>query len=132
MRFVTTSAACFLLAFVSGCGRTRLDMSSSIDVPMEGKGFIVDAAKNQQTVKVTGTASGAPVSVFIYLEKNKDAAEKDILANKLVSQFIPTSVQKTEGEFSLETTVPADEKAVVQVYRASAKTAKVQIHITNK
>jgi hypothetical protein len=132
MRLVTLSIACCLLVVAAGCGRTKLDMSSTIDVPMEGKSYVVDAAKSQQIVKVTGTASGAPVSVYLYLEKNKDTAERDILANKLVSSVIPASVQKTEGEFTLEATVPANEKAVVQIYRATAKAAKVQIHITNK
>ena len=116
------------MALVAGC--TKLDTESMFDVPPEGKIFTVDPIKSQQTVKAEGTATGGPVNVYLYLERNKAAAQKDILAQKLVSPFIMARVETT-GDFNLEATIPANETAVVEVTRAG-KPAKVKLHITNK
>jgi hypothetical protein len=117
-----------LLALLAGC--TKLDTESMFDVPLEGKIFTVDSIKSQQTVKAEGTATGGPVNVYLYLDKNKAAAQKDILAKKLVSPFIMSKVEGAET-FSVEATIPANETAVVEVTRAG-KPAKVKLHITNK
>ncbi len=117
-----------LLALLAGC--TKLDTESMFDVPPEGKIFTVDAIKSQQNVKATGTATGGPVNVYLYLDKNKAAAQRDIAAKKLVSPVIMSKVEGTDT-FSVEATIPANETAVVEITRAG-KAAKVKLHITNK
>lgn len=116
------------LLLLAGC--TKLDTESSFEVPLDGKSFLVEPIKSQQSVKASGTATGAPVNVYLYLEKNKAAAQKDILAKKLVSPFV---MAKSEGAetFSVEATIPAGETAVVEVTRAGKK-ANVKLHITNR
>ena len=129
MRNLTMCIGVFLLGMACGCGKT-LDQDASFDVPMEGKFLTVEPITTEQNVKVTGTATGAPVNVYLYLEKNRQAAEKDILAKKLVSPVIPAKVEKAET-FTLTATIPANETAVVQVTRAGMA-AKVQLRISNK
>ena len=97
---------------------------------MNGKPFEVDAVKYEQDIKVTGTATGAPAAIFIYLKKDKDAAEKAIMAKKLTSPVLLNKVETT-GDFTLQATIPANETAVVEVDRVN-KAANVHIKITNR
>lgn len=51
-----------------GCG-TRLSQESEFEVPLEGKMFLVEPVGSEQKIKVSADAEGAPVNVFIYLQK---------------------------------------------------------------
>ena len=128
MRTWLICIALLVVGSVAGC--TKLDTTSSFDVPMGGYSVTVDPIKSQQNIKVTGTATGASVNVYLYLNKNRTDAQKEILAKKLVSPFILAKVETTD-EFNLEATIPANESAVVEVTRVN-KAAKVNLHITNR
>jgi len=128
MRRWIAGVAFLLMATVAGC-KTKLDMNSLFDVPGEGRAFKVDAIKSDQTIKVSGTATGAPVNVFIYLNKNEAAADKEIMAMKY-TPIILNHQDKTES-FDLEAFIPANETAVVRINRATSKSAKVNLKINN-
>jgi hypothetical protein len=129
MRIATKVFALLLLAGAAGC-RTKLDETWTIDT---GEGFTrsltINAIKSEQQVKVTGTATGGPVDVFIYLAKNKKEADKEIITKKFTSNILDKRI-KTD-KIDLEATIPANEEAVVQVNKAGAA-AKVQLRITNQ
>lgn len=121
------SVALVMVMAASGC-KAKLDMESAFDVPPEGRIFKVDPIKKEQTIKVTGTATGAPANVFIYLDKNEAAAEKEIMSLKY-TPIILAKQEKTEA-INVEATIPANETAVVRVTRVM-KAAQVKLKITN-
>jgi hypothetical protein len=128
MRMGTVCVALLMLGLVSGCGKTKLQTDANFELPMEGKPFEIDPIKSEQKIKVTGTATGAKVNVFVFLKKDEASAEKEIMSLKF-TPIILAKQEKTEA-INLEATIPANETAVVRVTRAGAK-ASVQLKITN-
>jgi hypothetical protein len=126
----TACVALVILGTVSGCGRTKLNVGSAFELNLgDNKRITVEPIKHEQKIKVTGTATGAPVNVYVYLSKNEAAADKEILAKK----FTDVMLQKQEktDSVNLEATIPANEAAVVRVSSAGAGKANVEIKITN-
>jgi hypothetical protein len=123
MRKLMLGAALVVLV---GCGK-KLNMEQTFDLPIEGKQFVLEPVSSEQKIKVTAKADAA-VSVYIYLEKHKEAAEQQILTRKFAN--ILQRQEKTDNA-SLEATIPANEAAVVRVGRAS-KGTKVTLRITNQ
>jgi hypothetical protein len=129
MRLAANVFAFILVIGACGC-RTKLDESWTVDT---AKGYTqsldILAISNEQQVKVTGTATGGPVDVFVYLKKNMKAAENEITTKKFTNTILAKQI-KTDN-IDLVATVPANEVAVVTVNRAGAA-AKVQLRITNQ
>jgi hypothetical protein len=126
----TACVALVILGTVSGCGRTKLAVESAFELNLgDNKLITVEPIKHEQKIKVTGTATGAPVNVYVYLSKNEAAADREIVAKK----FTDVILQKQENtdSISLEATIPANEGTVVRVSRAGAGKPNVQIKITN-
>ncbi len=58
-----------------GCGKPALDHKSKFTLEAgEAKTLDLDPVKEDQVIKVTGSATGGPVSVYVYLAKNRQAA----------------------------------------------------------
>jgi hypothetical protein len=129
MRLAANVFAFIVMLGALGC-RTKLDESWTVDT---GEGFTrsldVLAIGKEQEVKVTGTATGGHIDVFVYLKKNKKEADKEIISKKFTSNILAKQL-KTD-KVDLVATVPANEEAVVTVNRAGAA-AKVQLRITNQ
>jgi hypothetical protein len=131
MRLWTMGFALVLMSSVSGCGKPKLEVDSTFDLSENfSKIFIVDAIKSEQKIQVTGTVTGAPVNVFIFLEKDKKKAENEIASGKFTPIILDKS-QKVET-LSLEATIPANETAIVQVNRTGIKGGSVHLKIHNK
>jgi hypothetical protein len=118
------------LLMLVGCGRTTLNVEEEFVVPIDGKFKLVDAIKKEQTIKVNATSTEGPFSVFIYLEKNRDAAEAEATKKQFTDKTIAYK-QGVESVENLEARIPANEAAVVMVWRSSAKASKVKLKITN-
>ncbi len=125
----TSVGGMVLVVLLAGCGH-KIDRNSSFELRLfEDKMFIIEPTKSEQKIQVAGTATGAPVSAYIYLQKNKAAVDKEILALRPSPQIL-NNQEKTEA-IDLEATIPANEAAIVQII-GTGKTAKVQLKITNR
>jgi hypothetical protein len=120
-----------LVGSISGCGKPRLEVPASFEVGPVGNVFTVDPTSREQNIQVTGSATGAPVNTFIYLDKNKTAAQNEIFSKKFATAIL--AKQDNTETIGLEATIPANETAVVHVTRAAInKVAHVELKITNK
>lgn len=129
MRRITTATVfCAVVLLSSGCARSKLSHEETFDLPLDGKTVTIDAVKHEQKVHVVVTASDAPVGVFIYLDRDRDKAEDEILSREY-SAIILARAEKTE-QANLEATIPANSVAVVHITRAG-KNTKVKLKITN-
>src|SRR5262249_1097623 len=75
-----------VLLLASGCMKSlnheeKDEISSSTP-----KRIVVPAAKGEQKVHVKVTSEDEPVNVFVYLKKEEDAAQQDILGKKYTSE----------------------------------------------
>ena len=116
--------ALFVLA---GC-RTSLSVEKQFENPPEGTFIEVDPIKSAQTIKVTATAD-APVGVYVFLKKDRDAAEKEALAKKYTG--VTLAKEEKNESINLQAAIPANEAAMVMVANATAKKANVKLKITN-
>src|SRR5438105_3325894 len=88
MRLWTKWTALALIGLAAGCGKPRLNVDASFDVEPGGHLLIVEPASREQEIQVSGTATGASVNVYIYLEKNKAAAQNEIFSKKFGSTIL--------------------------------------------
>jgi hypothetical protein len=124
-------ALVLLVGWLSGCGKPRLEEVRSFEVGPVGHLVTVDPINREQKIQVTGTATGAPVNAYVYLEKNKTAAQNEILTKKVGSAILEK--QDDTQTISLEAKIPANESAVVHITRAVLnKPSSVQLKITNR
>jgi hypothetical protein len=131
MRLWTTSLALVLMGCAAGCGKPKLEKEYTFDLSKEFSWtFTLEPITMEQQIQVMGTATGAPVDAFIYLEKNKTKAENEILSKKFGPLVL--AKQPNTDAINLVATIPANEGAVVQVNRTGTKGANVQLKITNK
>ncbi len=117
-----------MLVCLVGCTRTTLDTKTTFETDNAGKTLDLDAVKAEQTIKVTATAEGGPIDVFIYLTKNRAAVDKEIMTTKLVN--VLADKQNSES-VELTAKIPANEEASVLVRATTLKKPKVNLRITN-
>jgi hypothetical protein len=123
------SLVAILVFGVAGCS-PKLNMEKSFEASTAGDTFTLSPIRREQKVKVTATATGGKIDVYVYLDKNKAAAEKDILSKKLGSNLLAS--QENADTVNLNATVPGGEEAVVRVNAASLKKTNVALKITNQ
>ena len=104
---------CVCLVFLAGC-KARLNMDKTVKLTEGPQAFIVDAISSEQKIKVSVEAADAPVHLFVYLEKNKEAAEGGLFDTKKETAFLGRKLQ--EKSIEMEVTVPANEAVVVAVH----------------
>ncbi len=119
------------LLLLAACGKTSLSVEQTFDLPLEGKSFEIDAIKSEQKIRVSATATGAPISVYIYLERDSDKAIAEIMRGGKYSPVVLASKEKTEQVDNLEAVIPANNVAVVHLMRSVGKAANVKLKITN-
>jgi hypothetical protein len=114
--------------FVGGCqSKLNVEQSAQIEAGMLRQ-FEIDSPRYDQKVAVTVTADN-PVNVYVFLQKDRDAAVKAIESEKS-SDLILTSKEKATSE-TLEATVPAKQGVVVAV-QTMAKAANVKLKIVGQ
>jgi hypothetical protein len=92
--------------------------------------FTVNAIAKEQVIKVSAKAASGTFNLFVFLEKDLDAAETSILRNKPDETKVLKHQLKT-AEAELQATIPANETAVIYLLCADAKKAEVKLKITN-
>jgi len=112
------------------CNRTVLNEETTLDVrPGDLKSLKIDPAPREQKIRVELTSTPAPVSVFVFLEKDRATAMHDIEARKDPPANVLEYREKINNA-TLEVTIPADSVAEVLVTHAS-KSTKVTLKLTN-
>src|SRR5262249_3212907 len=116
-----------IVAFLAQAGcQKKLSDDRTIQVePGEEKLIIADPASRDQGVSVSWNSTGTPVSVYLFLEKDQQAASEAIMLSKASSKLLAKKEQADTG--TLEAQVPAGEKLTVMV--TSRKQAKVGVKI---
>jgi hypothetical protein len=117
-----------LVLVAAGCQPVNFETSVQLE-PGSIHPVEISAPSRDQNIKVTVTASGAPVSVYVVLQKDREAVESAILRDKKpdVSKVL-ASQEKTENA-TLDAKIPAKNDYAVLVYNGPVKTAQVKISI---
>jgi hypothetical protein len=118
------------LVALAGCSKIHEQRSFTLD-PFAGNTLSISAPLSEQKVKVV-VSSDEPVNVWILLEKDVPAGEKD--------QFDPDAKMKTgilakekdAKEATLTATVPAKEKYQVYVTNPGSKPAAVTVKVDSQ
>lgn len=118
------------LVALAGCSpRLNYDKSFTVDPGGEANLFVtLDPAKAEQKINVAATASGAPIDIYVFLNKHKTTIEADVFAKK--TEKLLAHSEKTESA-TLTATIPAREEAVVWIKPSTAKKASGTLKITN-
>jgi hypothetical protein len=121
---------CALAVPLSACNRTVLNYEKVLEIGPGAQNIItIEPAPREQKVKVEFTAAPTPVSVFVCLEKDQKAVEHEIESRKEPVANVLARADKADKGI-LDVTVPADNRMIVLVTRAT-KTTKVTLKITN-
>jgi hypothetical protein len=122
-------AVAALVLAVPGCKRTVLNQQQDVELAAgQEKDLEIDAIKKEQTVKVDFKSDGSPVSVYVYLEKDKDTAQRSMRTKK--SDAVLGSAVDKEADV-VTATVPADNVTIITIRNNSTKAAKVSVKMTN-
>ncbi len=119
-----------MVSLTAGCNAPLKDERTLELAPGEKKEIVIDGTRYKQKIKVAVDSPGAAVSVHVYLETDKDAAESAIFANKKDSDLILAS-QKNVEQAKVEADVPANQAVVIRIHNDSVKDAKVTVKTTN-
>lgn len=118
-------AVWLLVLVVAGCEAKLRDTRSFEIKPTDtGKEYRIDPKAGERPLKVTATAEGGTIDVYVYLSKDRDAAEQNILAKK--DEFILAKAVDVK-EADLTATIPPNEEATVVVLCAKLEPATVQL-----
>jgi hypothetical protein len=114
----------------AGCYRTVLNQQTTWNIrPGDYQTLTISPAPNEQKIKVVVTSSATPVGVYVYLEKDKVAAMRDIEARKNPPANVLALKEQT-NDATLEVPIPANNEAVIAVTHA-AKSTVVTVKLTN-
>ena len=91
--------------------------------------FTIDAPKHDQSIQVTVTSPGVPVTVYVVLQKDSDTVEQAIFGSKKMDPAKILASKENQEETNLEAKIPAGNEYTVLVYNASRKTADVKLKI---
>jgi hypothetical protein len=119
-----------LVLLAAGCGSRLHDQRTVSVEPDTEKTLSIDPPSRDQKVRVRVAASGGPVNVYCYLQKDQSEAEKAVRLRH-PSDAIRAKEEKTE-QADLEFMVPAGSGAVVLLTSASGKTASAKVTIDGR
>ena len=118
-----------LLILATGC-RTKLDSESVVQVdPLNAQLRMIDPIASAQKVNVSAKANSGQFNIYIFLEKDKTAVEKEIERNKVPASLLGHKLKTTEAD--LQAQIPAKETAVVMLTSGDGKAASVRLKIGN-
>lgn len=118
-----------LLTAGQPAGVPQLDFERMLEVePGQVRSLILDALSGPIKARVAVKSPGAPVHVYVVLEKDRDAAEERALRGKRPEKLLAHK-EKTE-DATLEAAVPARTAFAVLLVAADGKKAKVRVKVT--
>jgi hypothetical protein len=130
MRRLHAFLALSLIATVVGC-TPRLDHTANFTVSVNNGGQRIgplDPVRSAQTLKIDVKTTEGSVDIFVFLNKDKDAAEKESYANG--GPHLLADKRKIEAA-TFEVAIPAAESAVIDIRAATPKEAKGTLKVTN-
>ena len=117
------------IILVAGC-QSKLNVERTVDFDAGLDTYIdIDPPKYDQTLSITVT-SDTPIDVYVYLKKDKEAAQRDAMLGKKNSSVVLAGKEKVQSD-TLEAKVPAKEPAVVMI-RSSSKAGTAKLKIVGK
>src|SRR5262249_13148325 len=115
----------------TGCRRQVLNDERTVKLdPAAVQSFPIDAPIRDEQVKVKVSSPGAPVNVYVVLQKDQTAAEDALEVGKAPASSLGGK-DKVE-DATLDATVPAKSPFAVVLGNTSAKTAQVKMTITGR
>jgi hypothetical protein len=123
-------ACVFLLLLLAvGC-RTKLNDESVVNVGAgESQYRMVEPISKEQKVNVSAKANSGTFNIYVFLEKDKAEAEKEIDKGKTGDKVLASKQKATDAD--LQATIPANQKAVVMLTSGDGKKAEVKLKISN-
>lgn len=128
MRRITglvVGGAALVVLGLAGCGSVLKDDRTVSVNPGEWKAVEYSAPKKEQKVVIDFTATGGPVSAYVVLQKDREAADKAVDANRMPANTLASRENASSGK--LEATIPAGAAFVLLVVNASGKPTDVQV-----
>ena len=127
------SLAPWLLGCCLAGGCQRLDTERTLNLePTQSHALLFDAPRSEQQVSVTIHSPGAPVEVYVVLEKNREQAMQTLeQGRRPAKEQLLASKDKAE-EATLETTVPARNAFAVLLNSKASKAAQVKVKVTGR
>jgi hypothetical protein len=111
-----------------GCqSRLNVERTYKLDVGTQ-QDLAIDAPRYDQRVSVS-VKSDAPVTVYVYLQKNRDAVVGALSKGKKPADVLATAEQTQSAE--IEAAIPAKEPAMVTI-ETGAKAANATVTIKGK
>jgi hypothetical protein len=90
---------------------------------------LVDPPRREQQVRVTVTSSGSPVTVYIVLNKDKEAAKQALLDGKNPVGALDGKAKTQDA--TLEATIPANSGFAILLGGAS-KSSQVRVKVAGR
>jgi hypothetical protein len=118
-------ALVLLMLFATAGCQSRLNDQRTIKLDGVGDSFVtLDAPRYDQSVAVTVSAD-VPVDVYMYLEADRDEAERQVAFGKKSPKFLADREKMQEG--TLEAKVPAKQTAIIMLRSTKSGTATLKI-----
>jgi hypothetical protein len=131
MRLPLFALLLLLPVLLAGCRRSlTYEKTVTVDAGDAYHAQTIDPLAREQQVTVTITSATAPVSVYLVLEKDREAAQDSLRLEKAPSNVL--AKQEKVQEATLEATVPAHSSYTVLLVPVAHKTAQVALKITGR
>jgi hypothetical protein len=117
-----------IFILIGGCAPKLNLEKKSFDLDINGTTFELQAVKSEQKINVVASATGGPIDVYVFLAKNKSAAERDIMAKRLGGLI---ASEEGKESVTLQATIPANEEALVMVKASTLKKTTASVKINN-
>jgi hypothetical protein len=122
-----------LLGSFMGCGKVAgLNEEKNWSMEPGGiKSVTIDAPKKDQQLKISMNSGNVSVSVFVVLEKNHDALEKELVDGKAV-QTPTLAIKERVRDVNFSVTVPAGNEVAVVVGNVGGNPTSVKLKIAEE
>ncbi len=118
-----------LLVLAAGC-MAKLNTEKTLNLsPGQPEGLAIEKVSKTQSINVSAKAASGKFSVYVFLEKDQNEAEKAIHSGKVNDKIIAHQQKTDSAEF--KAAIPANEAAVVMVAAEEGKKAEVKLKVTN-
>jgi hypothetical protein len=116
------------LASALGCG-PKLDQQWTFEVNQDqNEQKILDPVRKEQKIKIDVHATGGPIDIFVFLEKNQTAAHNEIYGKGGANLIVD---KRKIDSATFEALIPALESAVIELKPSTRKKANVTLKVTN-
>ena len=118
-----------ILLLSVGCAPRLHDVR---EVPLEIgeiRTIAVPAKSQPQTVHLTASSPGAPISVHVYLPEHEEATERSITLGTPIENLLASG--ENSEQITLQATVPANKEALVRLQPTTRQAAKVHLTLKN-